>query len=710
MNRKISKKILTIALTILVIASYFSLFIFAADAAVFSNSRTSWQIPQSQIILPNRRLSDAERSEWITEYWAMGGAFAFEMEVIRLINEVRASHGLHQVRPDYSLMLAARFYAQLQGNLNTEIGHNQGPYRVSGATHGASANIARAFGGRLRWNAGNSAGGQRTPQELVYGRGDGSGGWMNSPGHAAYILSPEHRFIGAGTHVGGGRFSLYHYMFMSDNASPARNEVAIENATGGGRFAAGEVVSIRATPVEGYRFAGWEGLDSEDESTTFIMPANAVTIRANFEPIQYTITFDANGGNNAPDEQIKNHGTDLALSSIEPAKHRYTFLGWATSDTSTIAEYEPEDYFARNNDTTLYAVWEPVAAIAIGQFSNQSGSPEEEEIVASEWRIFDDGVLEVDEGFINWLSSISPWDEYKDEITSIVFTGPITAGTSIRNLFYGLSNVERIEGLTYFDTSQTTNMSAMFYGMSSLQELDVSSFNTENVTGMSFMFAKTESLESLDVSGFNTGRVVNMMQMFSTMSSLESLDLSSFNTADVTNMDDKFLETGLLRELTLGEQLQFIGMPNLPEMGYIDDYEGRWKNEELVFTSARLMSNFDGATMAGSFVWQPIYDDCVVIAEGHFENQLASDNNMQDSSWVLCDNGILEINEGYDDWAQSSIYSESPWHNYESEVTHIVFADPVEAGKYPINLFRDLPNLVEVENLTAQIEMQKVDE
>ena len=707
MNRKISNKILAITLIIFMMMSYLSFLIMAVDTVAFSSSRTSWQIPRSQIILPNRRLSDIERSEWISEYWAMGGAFAFEEEVIRLINGVRASHGLHQVQLDHSLMLAARFYAQTKGNLNTNIGHNQGPYGVSGASHGASENIARVFGGRLSWNAGNSAGGQRTPHELVHGRSDGSGGWMNSPGHAAYILSPEHRFIGAGTHVGGGRFGIYHYMFMSANPSPARHAVTVENGTGGGLFAAGEVVLLRATPEVGYEFSSWgEGLDSsEDGSTTFIMPANAVTIQAHVEPIQYTITFNANGGENAPDEQIKNHGTALALTSNEPNKHRHSFLGWSTSNVSTVAEYEPEDYFTRNYDTSLYAVWEPSVAIAKGQFASQSGGTDGlPEIVASEWRIFDDGVLEIDEGFINWLSSISPWDEYKDEITRIEFTGPITAGTSIRNLFYGLSNVELIEGLTYFDTSQTTNMSAMFSGMSSLQEIDVSSFSTENVTGMSFMFAEMENLTSLDLSGFDTSRVVNMIQMFSMMSSLESLDLSSFNTENVTDMDDMFLETSSLRELTLGEQIEFIGMPNLPEMEHDDEYEGRWKSDELVLTSARLVSNYDGETMAGSFAWQPIYDDCVVIVEGHF-----GDSDLEDSSWILCDNGVLEINDGFDDWAQSSIYSESPWYNYESEITHIVFAEPVEAGKYPISLFRDLPNLVEVENLTAQIEMQKVE-
>ena len=142
----------------------------------------------------------------------MGGAFHFELEVVRLVNEIRVEHGLSRVEIDDSLMMAARFYTQIMANLNTNLGHNEGPYRVPGATHGASRNVAEAFGGQLRWNGGNASAGRRTPEDLVLN------GWMNSPGHRNFILSPEHRFIGAGTHA-GGRWGVFHYLFLSDTAS-----------------------------------------------------------------------------------------------------------------------------------------------------------------------------------------------------------------------------------------------------------------------------------------------------------------------------------------------------------------------------------------------------------------------------------------------------------------------------------------------------------
>jgi len=168
-------------------------------------------VPESAITLPNRSQTQDERDEWIAEYWAMGGPAAFELEVVRLVNELRAEYGLSQLQVDYSLMMAARFYTQLMANLNTTLGHNEGPYRIPGATHGGSRATAETFGARLRWNGGNGSAGSRTPANLV-------DAWYNSPGHNAFMLSPEHRYIGVGAHQ-GGQWGAFHYMFMSDQPS-----------------------------------------------------------------------------------------------------------------------------------------------------------------------------------------------------------------------------------------------------------------------------------------------------------------------------------------------------------------------------------------------------------------------------------------------------------------------------------------------------------
>ena len=179
----------------------------------------AFQYTQSYIALPNRRLTYAERQSWINEYQEMGGASAFEFEVVRLINEVRAANNLNVVQIDDTLMMAARFYAQIKVSFSNGVGHNHGPYRIEGSTHGASREVVRAFGGELRWNGGNSSAGRWTPEALV-------DGWMSSEGHRRYILSPEHLFIGVGSQLGGD-FGVSHYLFLSNQGSPSANQTAI---------------------------------------------------------------------------------------------------------------------------------------------------------------------------------------------------------------------------------------------------------------------------------------------------------------------------------------------------------------------------------------------------------------------------------------------------------------------------------------------------
>ena len=113
-----------------------------------------------------------------------------------------------------------------------------------------------------------------------------------------------------------------------------------------------------------------------------------------------------------------------------------------------------------------------------------------------------------------------------------------------------ISMLEKID-MSFFNTSNVTNMSSMFYGCSSLTSLDLSSFNTLNVTNMSSMFDGCSSLTSLDLSSFNTLNVINMSSMFYICSSLTSLDLSSFNTLNVTNMSSMFYICSSLTSLDL---------------------------------------------------------------------------------------------------------------------------------------------------------------
>ena len=80
----------------------------------------------------------------------------------------------------------------------------------------------------------------------------------------------------------------------------------------------------------------------------------------------YVLSYDANGGSGAPaaETAVSSEGNAAArtvtVSSTEPTRDGYTFLGWAT--TTAHATAGTVDYTAGNNivlteDVTLYAVW-----------------------------------------------------------------------------------------------------------------------------------------------------------------------------------------------------------------------------------------------------------------------------------------------------------------------------------------------------------------
>jgi len=69
------------------------------------------------------------------------------------------------------------------------------------------------------------------------------------------------------------------------------------------------------------------------------------------------VTFDANGGENAPEPQTVYSGSGTVLTTAEPTRDGYTFLGW--SSTSSTGEFLcfPGDRYLVASQSTLYAVW-----------------------------------------------------------------------------------------------------------------------------------------------------------------------------------------------------------------------------------------------------------------------------------------------------------------------------------------------------------------
>ena len=91
---------------------------------------------------------------------------------------------------------------------------------------------------------------------------------------------------------------------------------------------------------KGYTFKGW---DKEIPET---MPAENITVKAQWEINQYTITFDTNGGSEIP-PITQDYGTEITAPA-DPTRKGYTFKGW----DKEIPETMPAD------NITVKAQWE----------------------------------------------------------------------------------------------------------------------------------------------------------------------------------------------------------------------------------------------------------------------------------------------------------------------------------------------------------------
>lgn len=130
----------------------------------------------------------------------------------------------------------------------------------------------------------------------------------------------------------------------------------------------GEIVYIPSTTPykSGYTFNGWT--KTQGSSTINYKPGDPigddsdVTLYAVWSQNvvkTWSITYNANGGSNAPAKQTANVGQSITITYSKPTRSGYTFLGWSTWSGATEPEtaYTPGYSYSSDYDITLYAVW-----------------------------------------------------------------------------------------------------------------------------------------------------------------------------------------------------------------------------------------------------------------------------------------------------------------------------------------------------------------
>lgn len=114
-------------------------------------------------------------------------------------------------------------------------------------------------------------------------------------------------------------------------------------ARGKDAYTASFTVTAYGTTVSGYGSAG----GSVAKTVSITIPALA----------KYTISYNANGGSDAPGSQTKYFRIDLKLSTTVPKRTGYTFKGWTTSSSGSGTVYSAGAKYTGNANTTFYAKW-----------------------------------------------------------------------------------------------------------------------------------------------------------------------------------------------------------------------------------------------------------------------------------------------------------------------------------------------------------------
>ena len=204
----------------------------------------------------------------------------------------------------------------------------------------------------------------------------GSGFTLGSTAYAQYTASQTYR-----SQISGS---------AKISTAPTKTYTITYNANGGSGAPGkqtktyGKTLKLSTTkPTRtGYTFQGWG--TSATGSVVYASGANYTanasdTLYAIWKANTYTVTYDANGGSNAPATQTKTYGQTLTLSSTKPTRTNYNFLGWGTSAASTTVAYAPGADYTENSAITLYAIWslayvEPIIEITSLDRCTSSGT------------------------------------------------------------------------------------------------------------------------------------------------------------------------------------------------------------------------------------------------------------------------------------------------------------------------------------------------
>ena len=193
------KKLFILLIMMLAIISALVMSVSAATSHTVAAGDTMWkiavryQVGLSEIKAANPRIKNPDLiypGQVLAIPSTDSLALDYEKEVVRLVNEERASRGISALKHNWELSRVARYKSRDMRD-NKYFSHTSPVY-------GTPFQMMKSFGITYRSAGENIARGQTSPQAVV-------NAWMNSSGHRANILNASFTEIGVG-YVSDGRY------------------------------------------------------------------------------------------------------------------------------------------------------------------------------------------------------------------------------------------------------------------------------------------------------------------------------------------------------------------------------------------------------------------------------------------------------------------------------------------------------------------------
>jgi hypothetical protein len=138
--------------------------------------------------------------------------------------------------------------------------------------------------------------------------------------------------------------------------------VGAATLTGAGTYKMGNAVSIEAVAAEGYKFVNWTSNNgvaiSSNTIYSFVMPAANVTLNANFELIDYTVSLSQlpEGAAILSGAGTYHKGDEVSLEAI--AAEGYRFVEWICAENSKVSEESSFSFIMPADDVCYTARFE----------------------------------------------------------------------------------------------------------------------------------------------------------------------------------------------------------------------------------------------------------------------------------------------------------------------------------------------------------------